>query len=135
MLRPVKCDGCHKPIAPREQKQAVIVRDDEGRIVKAYHKHHARRAKAQAREGGAVPGLVYHEWRPGAYDVERVTSDDEEADNSQEDALRVHQERLAADREEEDVPEQWDDWRDPETVSLDDLVERVEEEVESVKDR
>jgi hypothetical protein len=54
--------------------------------------------------------------------VTRETSDQEEA-------LAEHQERLAADREEEDVPKRWSDWRGAETASLEELVGEVEEEV------
>jgi hypothetical protein len=130
----MKCAECHKPISPREQKQAVFDHDANGRITAAYHRHHARRAKAKARTDGAVPGLVYHEWRPGAYDVDRETSDVDEPDPDQEEALRRHQERMAADREQEDVPERWDDWRGEETATLEELVDRVEAAVDTKGD-
>lgn len=122
------CAECRKRITPREQFMAVIVKDDQGRITAAYHRHHARRAKAKARTDGAVPGLVYHEDRPGAYDVEHETSDSEEPDREQEQALQRHQDRLARDRQEEDVPDRFDDWRAPVTKTLDELLQEVEEE-------
>jgi hypothetical protein len=99
------CAECRKRISPREQFQAVLVKDEQGRITAAYHRHHARRAKALARTDGAVPGLVYNEDRPSAYDVERETSD-----------------------EDEERPEGWSDWRDPQTVTLEELLAEVEEE-------
>jgi hypothetical protein len=117
------CAECRKRISPREQKQAVFTKDGQGRITAAYHRHHARRARAKARTDGAVPGLVYHEDRPSAYDVDRETSDDE-----QEEALHEHQERLAADREQEPTPKQETDWREPETRTLEELLAEVEEE-------
>ena len=131
----MKCAECHKPISPREQKQAVFDHDSNGRITAAYHKHHARRAKAKARTDGAVPGLVYHEWRPGAYDMERETNEPQEPAEDQEEALRRHQERMAADREQEDVPKQWDDWRGPETMTLDELLAEAGVDTKSDGDR
>jgi hypothetical protein len=119
------CAECRKRISPREQFQAVLIKDEQGRITAAYHRHHARRAKALARTDGAVPGLVYNEDRPSAYDVTKQTSDEE---REQDHALQRHQERLAADREQEPTPKQWDDWREPETRTLEELLAEVEEE-------
>lgn len=120
------CAECRKRITPREQFQAVFIKDEQGRITAAYHRHHARRARALARTDGAVPGLVYNEDRPSAYEVTKETSDEEERE--QEHALQRHQERLAADREQEPTPERWDDYRDPETKTLEELLAEVEEE-------
>ena len=103
------CAECRKRISPREQFQAVLIKDEQGRITAAYHRHHARRAKALARTDGAVPGLVYNEDRPSAYDVERETSDDEEEYPSS------------------------DDWRDPQTVTLEELLAEVEEAAPTLK--
>lgn len=120
----MKCAQCRKPMSPREQKQAVIERNEKGQVIAAYHKHHARRARALAREGGAVPGLVYNPDRPTAYDVVRKTSDDPGDDQIE--ALRERQDQIAKDRQEEERPEQWSDWRDPTTVTLDELLEAQE---------
>jgi hypothetical protein len=126
----VKCAECRQPIAPRDQKLAVIVRDEQGRIEAVYHKHHARRARALARTGGAVPGLVYRPDSPSAYDVRRETSEDEPTTDAereaQEQALREHQANLEEARAEDDAPDRWDDWRDPVTKTLDEIVDETD---------
>lgn len=113
----MKCGYCHKEISARDQKHAVMTYEN-GKLVAAYHKAHARTARGQAREGGPMPGRTYNEWSPGAYDVDRVTKEDVE----EQEALERHRAVLEESRREEEVPKDWADQRDPETATLDELV-------------
>jgi hypothetical protein len=123
----VRCHDCSKTIPPVEQRRAHIEKDDEGRIKCAYHKRCWARVKARTKQTGPMPGNVYREDRPGAYDMTTLTKDDltpeqqegrEEADRE---LVRLRQEQIAEDREEEPRPEAWNDWREPQTVDLEEL--------------
>ena len=87
-----------------------------------------------------MPGGKYREDRPSAHSM-TTTNRDDLTEGEQErrqlaekeyEALRERQQALAEARQDEDVPLRWDDWREPETMSLDELMEatdRLKEEV------
>lgn len=77
-----------------------------------------------------MPGLVYRPDSPSAYDVRRETSEDEPITDAereaQEQALREHQRNLEEARAEDDAPDRWDDWREPVTKTLDEIVDEAD---------
>lgn len=112
----MKCGYCHRDISARDQRHAVTKTDEAGRIVAVYHRAHARTARGAEREGGPMPGRIYNEHSPSAYEVERVTKEDVEQEAA--DRQRAVLEEA---RREEQVPKSWADDRDPETATLEEL--------------
>lgn len=112
-----------------------VDRDADGRLVAAYHNKCWYVMEKRKRMGGSHPRGRYFQDSPTAYDMrtgkgvirkEDLSAEElarREAAESEYATLKKRQQELAEDRALEDHVKDWSDWRDPETLTLEELID------------
>ena len=140
----MRCRGCTRTIPPHKQNRAHIEKDPvTGRVVGTWHDRCWKEEERRRKQTGAMPGGSYDPAHPSIHESRRVTKDDLTADELQRRetaekeyvTLRERQAEIAAQRELEDTPGRWDDWRDPEEMTLEELVQETERKREEVSEQ
>lgn len=132
------CASCKRPILPG-QKKPVALKNEAGQIIGMLHHkcaHFANKAKRPGKNDRGRHGAV-----PSPYDMAqgrgRVNREDLRVQAEEEyRALHARQAELAGERMLEHVDPLWSDWRNPEELTLEELVSetrRRERELEEIE--
>lgn len=130
------CSKCKRPIKNTD-RNPVTIKNEKGQITGQMHNKCWHVSQKPNRPGTNDKGRFTNV--PTPYEMAtgegRKTREDltpemlarrEEAEKQYE-ALRIRQQELAEDRAEEETPSAWNDWRDPQELELDELLEVVDE--------
>lgn len=119
----MRCGECKGPVSKTDLPRATMVRDDAGRLKEVLHKRckiKRDRAHRAERVHTAYDEAAEHRTRTDfePEEVERRTASEEAYA-----AMRRRREEIDAQRDLEPTPGQFDDWREPETLDIEDIAE------------
>lgn len=140
-----RCPGCKKEVKAAQMRTAVMEKDERGKLKAVWHNKCKRPVDRKAAIKESTGHDKYRPDRPSAYDMGSGSAVVRRSDMSPEELarrekteeeytkLQARLAEIAEQRELEETPGGFTDWREPETLDIETLVAETEKAREAVE--